>query len=390
MSPSRLGFVSSARTRSTRLLRKEEKTPVSPASQEGRMPGLTSKILIRQLTDTQNQNLSHFVDFPPIDLNEAMKTLSNMSEEDPKDKAIKSMYAMMISSFGKIQKVNAIEKRTETLESKVESLKAKMGGSDEVAQPLSLVIRNLPPPPPGVSEIGQVRQVMVQIRAQGFDPQRDVIKVVRKGAATATPLAPERHGSIMVELINDEARAKIVKKKKCLEMHSHPLLRNLIITNMKTLLEMRTQHTLNEILKLAPGGSELYIAGNGTLRPKDQSRQQQQQAQPHLLPRPRPQQIRPQDRLRPQNQPFITDVQPPLVFPTPPPAFPQSNQGRSHLPLSNPSLLPPVTSTLQSDNQFLSQPQMFGQTDARDPAGLGAPSLITTVSGADSNEVMSQ
>ena len=71
----------------------------------------------------------------------------------------------------------------------------------------------------------------------------------------------------MVEMSSTVSRASIMKSKKILETHNNPIMRKLIIKNMKSRSELKTERTLKELLKLLPGGgANFYIASNGQIK----------------------------------------------------------------------------------------------------------------------------
>ena len=119
-------------------------------------------------------------DLPPIDLDDANKVYNELSSEDPKDKMIKHIFSMMISSSAKLQQVDNNAKKIDNLEERIDALEAKVGGEDDIAVPRGLVIRNLPLPVQGKDELTQVRVVLDQVGVIDFDKDTDVIKAVRK------------------------------------------------------------------------------------------------------------------------------------------------------------------------------------------------------------------
>ena len=119
-------------------------------------------------------------DLPPIDLDDANKVYNELSSEDPKDKMIKHIFSMMISSSAKLQQVDNNAKKIDNLEERIDALEAKVGGKDDIAVPRGLVIRNLPLPVQGKDELTQVRVVLDQVGVIDFDKDTDVIKAVRK------------------------------------------------------------------------------------------------------------------------------------------------------------------------------------------------------------------
>ena len=193
---------------------------------------------------------------------------------------------------------------------RIDRLEAKLGGSsDDVAVPLSLAIRNLPLPGPGVDDLLLVRSVFQEINAREVDIDNDIVKVIRQCASI------ENLGTVMVEMRSDKARASIMKTKKVLEHHNNPGLRKLIIKNMKSRLELKIDIALGDILKKFPGGENYYVANNGHIREKtEQQRSYQNNFRGQLPPNLYTQTAQP----RPLNPPYSY---PPPQLPTHVPAY---------------------------------------------------------------------
>ena len=68
-----------------------------------------------------------------------------------------------------------------------------------------------------------------EIKAQGVDTTIDVVKAVRKEAKNHNPNLGPNLGTVLVELRNEEVRAKIMKTKKDLSGHPSMILRSLMI-----------------------------------------------------------------------------------------------------------------------------------------------------------------
>ena len=121
----------------------------------------------------------------------------------------------------------------------------------------------MPFPSPGVTDLQLVKDAFKEIRAQGVDCERDIIKATRLGDTSTGRL-----GTILVEMRSLETKAQIMKNKKCLENHYSEGLRKLIIKNAQTKSEIKTNIALNEILKRIPGQENNFIAGNGHILSK--------------------------------------------------------------------------------------------------------------------------
>ena len=215
-------------------------------------------------------------------------------------------------------------------------MEAKVGNVGEPSIPLSLAIRGLPLPSPGVEDIDLVRQVVRLIRAPNVDPEQDVVKVVRRGARE------QNGGTILAEIRSKEAKAAIMKTKKVLEQSENESLRRLIIKNALTDDQMKMNRAMNGVLKLIPGGPNYYIAGNGDVRTKNERQPLSRPAwQPHhrsprrspRLPRPPTTESQPPRSRRPSQHER-------QYFSQPPPVDNQPSSLPPTLPSVSPSALP--------------------------------------------------
>ena len=75
-------------------------------------------------------------------------------------------------------------------------------------------------------------------------------------------------GRVEVEVSNLEAKVKIMKSKRILLDHHHETLRKIRIYNKKTPQQLNQEFTNRQLLRMIPGGTSWYIAGNGQLRPQ--------------------------------------------------------------------------------------------------------------------------
>ena len=124
--------------------------------------------------------------------------------------------------------------------SRIEDLESKIGDSNQVSIPRGIAIHHLPPPSPGTSELQQVRNVLAAVRAEGVDPQVDVVKTVREGfKAESRPGANDDWlGTVLVELKTEDIRSKVMKTKKNLEDHPNQMLKNLSLVSLKMLQKL--------------------------------------------------------------------------------------------------------------------------------------------------------
>ena len=207
-----------------------------------------------------------------------MLTFPSDVAPDTSNKLLVDIYGMMVNLSAKQAKIDTVKTVVQSNTSRIEDLESKIGDSIQVSIPRGIAIHHLPPPSPGTSELQQVRNVLAAVRAEGVDPQVDVVKAVREGfKAESRPGANDGWlGSVLVEL----------KTKKNLEDHPNQMLKNLIIKNAKTKAEMRMERMANSLLKLDPHGQNFYFAANGNLRPRNQTYQPYQNSRIPRHPQP--------------------------------------------------------------------------------------------------------
>ena len=128
---------------------------------------------------------------------------------------------MMVNLSAKQAEIDTVKTVVKSNTSRIDELESKVGNSNQVSIPLGIAIRHLPPPPQGTSELQQVRNVLAAVRAEGVDPQADVVKAVREGfKAESRPGANDGWlGTVLVELKSDEIKTKVMRTKKVLEDH---------------------------------------------------------------------------------------------------------------------------------------------------------------------------
>ena len=180
------------------------------------------------------------------------------------------MYGMLLNVLSKQTETDALKQEVKDHSFRIKELEAKVGDPNEISEKLGLALRNLPLPNPGNSELDNVRAALSEVKAPGVEVYRDVTKAVRVGGRD------EYLGTVKVEMLNDASRASIMKNKKSLANHLNPVMKNLIIKNLKSEDQMRMENFARGVLQMLPGGHSYYVAGNGHLRQKDFP-----QAQPH-------------------------------------------------------------------------------------------------------------
>ena len=230
------------------------------------------------------------------------------------------MVASLLQGSSKLEeKIESVAKKTEEHDTRIEALEKKVGEMEECAIPLSIVMQNVKKYA-SHPDIVVARKVIEEIKAEGVNPETDVVKAVRKGYKPATASQPERLGTIMVELRNEEVRAKIMKTKKVLEKAEGDVS-NVKIKNMKSQAEVKQDFFNRQLLKMIPGGEQFYIAGNGSLRP---------QTRPSLRPSAPPRPLLPAG-------PSLQTLCPPRL------RFPAGRPGQPGTPAPPGTLAPPGT-----------------------------------------------
>ena len=196
---------------------------------------------------------------PPEINMDAMFEKYDVMEASP----MKDIFGMLLNLSNNNAKIERLEYLVETSAKKIQRLEAIIGNDEgKPAVPLSLAIRNLPLPMKGMSELESVKKALFEIQAPNVDIEKDVKSAVRYGSIENNNL-----GVVMVEMSSTVSRASIMKSKKILETHNNPIMRKLIIKNMKSKSELKTERTLKELLKLLPGGgANFYIASNGQIK----------------------------------------------------------------------------------------------------------------------------
>ena len=175
---------------------------------------------------------------PNIDVNRLYDTFTSMESGGDNvnpDRAIRDMYGMMLHMFSQSSENERVKTTVNQCVARIDALEAKIGNGDEVSIPLSLAVRNMPLPSPGVTDLQLVQAAFKEIRAQGVDCDRDMIKVSR-----LVDTSTGRLRTMLMEMRSVETKAQIMKNKKCLESHPSEGLRKLIIGNPKTKSEIKT------------------------------------------------------------------------------------------------------------------------------------------------------
>ena len=196
---------------------------------------------------------------PAINMEQLFTTYDSIGGDNT---AMKDMFGMLLNLSLKSGETEEMKTHLQANTQRICRLEARLGNPDDLAVPLSLAVRNLPLPAPGVTDLQLIIAAFKEINAANVDLERDITTVVRHGA-TADNL-----GTVFVEMSSDQARASIMKTKKVLESHHNPGIRKLIIKNMKQRSELKMDIALNEILKRIPGSENCFISNNGQIREK--------------------------------------------------------------------------------------------------------------------------
>lgn len=254
--------------------------PQEVGSSSGLCPVCQGVAQASQATQPSNASTPSTLSFPPIamaaskpvnmeSVNKVAAQIESGEEVDPKECMV-TMFTMMASilqgSSKLEEKIERVNKKTEDNETRIEALEKKVGEKDECAIPLSIVMTNVKKYP-SHPDIVVAKKVIEEIKAEGVNPEIDVVKAVRLGYKPATATQPERLGAIMVELRNEEVRAKIMKSKKALE-NVEGEVSKIIIKNMKTQAEVKQDRVNRQMLRMLPGGQQFFISGNGSFRPQ--------------------------------------------------------------------------------------------------------------------------
>jgi len=169
---------------------------------------------------------------------------------------------MLLNVLSKQSEGDAMKQEVKDYGFRIRELEAKVGDPSDISEKLGLAVRNLPLSTSGQSELENVRAALYEIRAPGVEVARDITKAVRVGAKE------DYLGTVKVEMLNDASRASIMKNKRSLGNHQNPVIKNLIIKNLKSEDQMRMENFARDVLQILPGGSNYFVAGNGHLRQK--------------------------------------------------------------------------------------------------------------------------
>ena len=232
----------------------------------------TTTIMTTPTSNTTTSTASLTGSFPALAPRQtnmaALRQLQNsLDPSDPAQNLNKQILGLLVDIRDRQEGIEpvlaTVKSDVENMKSRMNSIEAKVGDQNEPSIPLSLAIRGLPLPSSGSDDLALARRVIAAVSAPGVDPDRDVVKAVRRGAKE------NNLGTVLVEITSKEKKGNIMKSKRVLESSENETLRKIIIKNALSDEQMKNNRAMNELLKMIPGGSNHFIAGNGTVRPRN-------------------------------------------------------------------------------------------------------------------------
>ena len=202
-----------------------------------------------------------------LDVTSLQNSYNEMLTAGSQPKILTDMFGMLVQVVSKQNENDIIKEEVRDNSNRIKELEAKVGGPDSISEKVGLAIRNLPFPAEGASELDNVREALNEIKAPGVNTGRDVVKAIRFGSSD-TYL-----GTVKVEMIDDPTRASIMKSKKNLAFHHNPIMRDLVVKNLKSENQMSLENFARDLLKMVPGGSDVFMAANGHLRQRGAGQQ---------------------------------------------------------------------------------------------------------------------
>ena len=213
-------------------------------------------------------SVSSSIQLPEINLASVQNTYNEMLTEN-QPKAQTEMFAMLIHILSNQRQSEELRAQVDTNTQRIAELEAKVGGPTDISEKNGLCIRKLPFPPPGVSELVNIRNVFSLIQAPGVDPSRDVLKATRVGQSD------NYLGILKVEMRDDHCRASIMKAKKNLQFHQDEGIRGIVIQNLRSNIQMTVDNFTRDLFNILPGCNNLYMAPNGRIRRRDNRQYQE-------------------------------------------------------------------------------------------------------------------
>ena len=197
---------------------------------------------------------------PMMDMTSLQSSYSEMLSAGSQPKIFTDMFGMLLHVVSKQTENNSSNENISNNTMRIAELESKVGGPECISEKLGIALRNLPFPSNGESELENARNALFEVNAPGVVMMRDVLKAERVGSSESYL------GTVKVEMKDDISRASIMKNKRNLEFHNNPHMRNLIVKNLKSENQMTIENFARDLLKMIPGGTEVFMAANGHLR----------------------------------------------------------------------------------------------------------------------------
>ena len=243
-------------------------------------------------------DISSYLSFPAAIMEEAdfvnfdivadtVREITQGTEVPSKDfqQTMVSLLLHLVKAQGNVDKrIQEVEEHAKTNTERIKALEDKVGQKEECSIPLTITIHNLPKYP-DVTDEESVKRIIEHIGAEGVDPVNDVKKIQRKGGNEGNGRQRASPGTVLVELSSAETRGKILRAKKVLANKTELGLKALRIDSMKSREQLNQEYNTRQLLRMIPGGDQLYLAASGALRPQTRPRPPHHGAhQPHLAP----------------------------------------------------------------------------------------------------------
>ena len=94
---------------------------------------------------------------PSMDIPNLQNSYNEMVSSGSQPKILTDMFGMMLNVLSKQNENDKVIEEVKSNVNRIRELEAKVGGPDQISEKLGLAIRNLPMPPPGVSELSNFR-----------------------------------------------------------------------------------------------------------------------------------------------------------------------------------------------------------------------------------------
>ena len=245
----------------------------SPVKQEGTSKGVT--FVNSGAVSSQQPTL------PSIDIDSLHQRYNQLKSSDSESPFMLDMYALMINIHANQSETEVIKSELLKTNSRLDAVEAKIGGADEISERLGLVIRMLPLPQQGETDLSLVRRLFMEMRIPGFDSNREVARVLRK-FPSKPPNNPSYPllGAVLVEMRSEDSKTKIMKNKHVLEKHPDESVQRIVIKNMRSRERMFMENLGNSLVQKIPGCENYFVAPNGQLRERSLGSNRSRQPRP--------------------------------------------------------------------------------------------------------------